>query len=137
MVTALPRYVGSRRPFLAFVYGIAGQKVADAQRASCRDRLEPRDVLPESPDLRSGPEEHAVARDEAARARGLLEQLPPAHRELLLLRVVAGVSADEAGAALGMTAGAVRVAQHRALGRLRELAAWAQPSRAASANPRA
>jgi len=137
VVTALPRYVGSRRPFLSFVYGIAGHKVADAQRASCRDRLEPRDVLPESPDLQSGPEEHAVERDEAARARGLLEQLPPAHRELLLLRVVAGVSADEAGAALGMTAGAVRVAQHRALGRLRELAARAQPSRAASANPRA
>ncbi|HUW16406.1 MAG TPA: sigma factor-like helix-turn-helix DNA-binding protein, partial [Actinomycetes bacterium] len=40
-------------------------------------------------------------------------------RELLLLRVAVGLSAEETGRALGMTPGAVRVAQHRALSRLR------------------
>ena len=60
---------------------------------------------------------------EADTARRLLDLLPPHQRELLLLRVVVGLSAEETGAALGMTPGAVRVAQHRALSRLRTLAA--------------
>ena len=40
-----------------------------------------------------------------------------------LLRVVGGLSAEDTGYVLDMSPGAVRVAQHRALGRLRELAA--------------
>jgi RNA polymerase sigma-70 factor (ECF subfamily) len=48
--------------------------------------------------------------------------LPGHHRELLVLRVLTGLSAEETGAALGMSAGAVRVAQHRALARLRSIA---------------
>jgi len=52
-----------------------------------------------------------------------LERLPSNLRELLLLRVAVGLSAEETGRALGMTPGAVRVAQHRALARLRTYAA--------------
>ena len=52
----------------------------------------------------------------------LLAQLPEHVRELLILRVVTGLSAEETGNVLGMSAGAVRVAQHRALARLRALA---------------
>ena len=48
------------------------------------------------------------------RARDLLDRLPDHQRELVLLRVVAGLSAEETGNVLGMSAGAVRVAQHRA-----------------------
>jgi RNA polymerase sigma-70 factor (ECF subfamily) len=123
VLTALPRYVDQGRPFAAFVYGIAGHKVADAQRAGFRDRSDATDALPERADEAPGPEEAAVVAAETAAAAALLDRLPPAHRELLLLRVVAGLSAEETGAALGMTPGAVRVAQHRALARLRELAA--------------
>ncbi len=50
---------------------------------------------------------------------GLLDKLPEKLREILRLRVVAGMSAEETGRALGMTPGAVRVAQHRALNTLR------------------
>jgi RNA polymerase sigma-70 factor (ECF subfamily) len=53
----------------------------------------------------------------------LLDRLPENLRELLLLRVAVGLSAEETGRALGMTPGAVRVAQHRALSRLRAYAA--------------
>jgi RNA polymerase sigma-70 factor (ECF subfamily) len=123
VLTALPRYVDQGRPFAAFVYGIAGHKVADAQRAGFRDRSDVTDALPERADDSVGPEEAAVAASEAAAAAALLDRLPPAHRELLLLRVVAGLSAEETGAALGMSPGAVRVAQHRALARLRTLSA--------------
>lgn len=122
VLTSLPRYVDQGRPFAAFVYGIAAHKVADAQRAAFRDRSDASETLPDRADEAPSPEDRAIAAAEAAQARALLELLPAAQRELLLLRVVAGLSAEETGAALDMTPGAVRVAQHRALARLRVLA---------------
>lgn len=56
-------------------------------------------------------------------ARALLAHLPAAQRRLLLLRVVGGLSAEDTGYVLDMSPGAVRVVQHRALVRLRALAA--------------
>ena len=49
----------------------------------------------------------------------LLDELPDKQREILILRVVVGMSAEETAEAVGSTAGAVRVAQHRALARLK------------------
>ena len=54
-----------------------------------------------------------------------LARLPAAQRRLLLLRVVGGLSAEDTGYVLDMSPGAVRVAQHPALVRLRTLAAHA------------
>jgi RNA polymerase sigma-70 factor, ECF subfamily len=119
--SALPRYEDRGRPFEAFVFGIAAHKVADAQRQAMRAPV-PTDQLPDTVDDRPGPADQVVKADEAARARDLLDLLPPAQRELLVLRVAVGLSAEETGDVLGMTPGAVRVAQHRALARLRVLA---------------
>ncbi len=81
----------------------------------------PTQDLPDGPDDRPGPEETAVAYIEAEHARALLARLPVHQRELLVLRVLSGMTAEETGDALGMSAGAVRVAQHRALARLRAM----------------
>ena len=119
--SALPRYRDMGRPFASFVFGIAAHKVADALRTAVRLAV-PTEDLPDGPDERPGPEETVVRYIEAERARALLSLLPDNQRELLTLRVVAGLSAQETGNVLGMSAGAVRVAQHRALARLRALA---------------
>ncbi len=121
VVTALPRYRDRGRPFASFVFGIASHKVADARRSAARLAIPVRE-LPDGPDDQPGPEETAVAIVEAQRARALLATLPEQQRELLLARLVRGWSAEETGAALGMSVGAVRVAQHRAVARLRALA---------------
>ena len=121
VLSALPRYRDEGRPFEAFVFGIAAHKVADVQRAASRSPV-PTSDLPDGPDPEPGPEEAAMRRADAERARALLEHLPPSLRELLVLRVAVGLSAEETGRALGMSPGAVRVAQHRALGKLRALA---------------
>ncbi len=121
VITALPGYAALGRPFMAFVFGIASHKVADARRAGYRDHSVPTELIPDQADPTAGPEQMAVATDDARRARTLLEQLPEAQREVLFLRVVAGLTAEETGAALNMSAGAVRVAQHRGLARLRAL----------------
>jgi RNA polymerase sigma-70 factor, ECF subfamily len=118
-ITALPRYKDRGRPFLAFMYGIAAHKVADAHRAAGRDLAYPSESLPERRSTEAGPELRAMQSDSASRMSELLEILPAKQREILILRVVVGLSAEETAAAVGATPGAVRVAQHRALSRLK------------------
>ena len=84
-----------------------------------RNRAEPTDVVPERLDVAAGPEQMAINADSAARMDALLQVLPEKQREILILRVVVGLSAEETAEAVGSTAGAVRVAQHRALSRLK------------------
>ena len=119
-ITAMPRYRDQGRPFLAFVYGIAAHKVADAHRAVARNRAEPTDEVPERPTFEAGPEQMALNVESSAQMNALLQVLPEKQREILILRVVVGLSAEETAVAVGSSAGAVRVAQHRALSRLRE-----------------
>ncbi len=121
VLSALPRYRDEGRPFEAFVIGVAAHKVADVQRAATRTAV-PTAQMPEEPDDAPGPEETALRRSDAEHARRLLSVLPDHLREIVLLRVAVGLSAEETGRALGMTPGAVRVAQHRALARLRAAA---------------
>ncbi len=121
VVSALPRYRDMGRPFASFVFGIASHKVADAVRTAGRLAI-PTEDLPDGPDDGPGPEDVVLAYIEAKRAMALLAKLPVQQRELLVLRIVTGLSAEETGNALGMSAGAVRVAQHRALARLRAIA---------------
>jgi len=123
LLRALPRYRDEGRPFSAYVYAIAANKVVDAQRAAVRDAVvTPVDHIADEPDAARGPEEHAVATDLARRMSDLLDRLPEAQREIVLLRVAFGLPAEEVGQIVGMSPGAVRVAQSRALARLRTLA---------------
>jgi RNA polymerase sigma-70 factor, ECF subfamily len=120
VLTALPSYADHGVPFEAFVYRLASRKVADAQRAHARGPV-PADhaVSPVFDSEVASAETWVVDRDEASRAWAMLETLSERHREVLVLRVGVGLSAAETADALGMTAGSVRVTQHRALTELR------------------
>lgn len=121
VLSALPRYTDRGAPFEAFVYRVAANKVADAQRTYGRAAVVVGDDADGLLDGAVPSAETTVLRsEEAARAWALLEQLPPRMREVMVLRVAVGLSAEETAEALGSTAGAVRVTQHRALTRLRE-----------------
>ena len=119
---ALGRWRPEKR-VVAFVYGIASNKVVDAYRAAGRDRSVPTDGLPDAPDLSPGPEQSAMLGSEVAELRAMLDELPEHHREILVLRLALGLSAVEVAQTVGSTSGAVRVTQHRALTRLREIVA--------------
>lgn len=120
VLKALPGFQDQGRPFLAFVYGIAAHKVADAHRAVARNRSEPVAEVPDAPETQAGPEQRAMQAELSTRMAELLRVLPATQREILVLRVVVGLSAEETAEAVGTTPGAVRVAQHRALSRLRK-----------------
>jgi RNA polymerase sigma-70 factor, ECF subfamily len=116
VLTALPAYRDQGRPFLAFVYGIAAHKVADAHRAAARNREQSTAEVPETTIVESASLQGELTR----RMKQLLDVLPAKQREIVVLRVVVGLSAEETAEAVGSTPGAVRVAQHRALARLRK-----------------
>ena len=124
VLTALPTYREGPRPFLAFVYRIAHHKVADVYRAAAYRREVATEKLPEKAadafgrSLPSAAEGSTV--DFSARMSRLLELLPSVQRDIIILRVVVGLSAEETAAVVGGTPGSVRVAQHRALTRLRK-----------------
>jgi RNA polymerase sigma-70 factor (ECF subfamily) len=122
VLRGLPRYEHRGLPFEAWVYSIAHRKVADAQRSVHRSRDVAFGELPEMTDERPTPEQSAIHDAEVGWATELLDRLPERLREVLILRVATGMSAEATGRTLGMSAGAVRVAQHRALTRLRALA---------------
>ncbi|MFC3455109.1 sigma-70 family RNA polymerase sigma factor [Amycolatopsis speibonae] len=123
VLIALPRYRYRPDRFLAFVLGIAGHKVADFHRRRSR---EPVACVAEVGDgltlwARRDPDE--IERLEHRMQAGvLLARLPMPHRQVLALRFVFGLSAEETAERLGLpSAGAVRAAQFRALARLRAL----------------
>jgi RNA polymerase sigma-70 factor (ECF subfamily) len=126
---ALPTYRQLGRPFLSFVYGIAAHKIADVHRAAARDRSQP---TPETPDIvltDEDPEQITLRRELVERTGNLLRTLTPRQRDILIMRIVLGLSAQETATMVGTTPDAVRVAQHRALNRLRRTV-QRKPSRA-------
>lgn len=100
-----------------WVFGILRHVVLDANRRSYRRRGAV------AIDLETTGEhaEELLAADERAAVRLALARLCDRDRDLLELKVVAGLSSTEVADALGMRPGAVRMAQTRALARLRQL----------------
>lgn len=125
ILRALHSYRDQGKPFSALVFAIAANKVADAKRAAIRaSAVRYTDTTPEKPDTNTpSPEQAAVNADLARRLTGYLEHLPEVQREIVVLRVGVGLTAEEVGTILDMSAAAVRMAQSRALARLRDLAA--------------
>ena len=98
----------------AWLMGIARLVVLEQQRSALRP---PTPSMPLEPV--KGPLDHLVAAERAADVRIAFEKLSSEDQELLELRVVAGLSAAGVGEVLGKKPGAVRMAQTRALTRLR------------------
>lgn len=116
---SMHKYQDQGKPFMAFVYGIAFNKVADAHRSLFRDKTSPTEEIPDSVAPGGTPEDVALDVDGSNQIRELLDVLGDKARDIIILRVFVGLSAEETAEAVGSTPGAVRVAQHRALAKLR------------------
>lgn len=121
VLKAMPSYQDRGHPFSTFVFAVALNKLRD-ERRSARRMPSPTATIPDRPDSRPGPEETLLQHTQDRELMQLLSSLPSTSRDVLLLRVAAGLSTAETAEILGMNAGAVRVAQHRALTRLRQIA---------------
>lgn len=118
VAASLPRFVGDHDALRAWVFTLARRRVIDAYRRAGR---RPTDALVEDSGEAAGdrPEDETVSRLSLevtiARVRKLL---PPDQAQVLVLRVVDGLSVDEVAALTDKSPGNVRVLHHRALHRL-------------------
>ncbi len=76
--------------------------------------------LPEDVADRSAPALPGESADEARRVLAVIQLLPTAYRETLVLRLVEGLTGPQIAERAGLTHGSVRVNLHRGLGLLRE-----------------
>jgi len=121
LVRDLHRFEGSEEAFRGWVFLIARHRLIDEQRRRSR---RPEVVLPSS-DLQSwcsdaDTESEALDNYATDEVRKILAVLTPPQRDVLLLRVVAGLSVDDVATITGKRPGAVRALQHRAVEVLRE-----------------
>lgn len=107
----------------AWMVGICRNVVYETYRAGGRVQVTDPDVLArtDGPSSDAGPAERVLADAEGKGLLAAFARLSPEDQEVLTLRVVAGLDTPEVAAAMGKRAGAVRMAQSRALGRLRVL----------------
>jgi RNA polymerase sigma-70 factor (ECF subfamily) len=104
--------------FDAWMYGIARYVVIDAQR---KMRREAPGIVPDTADPRPLPSDQALQGEDTDEVRAAFAQLNSTDQEVLELRVVANLSVEEVSSVLGRRPGAVRMAQSRALDRLRTI----------------
>lgn len=117
-VAGLHRFRGEGAGFDGWLYGILRHVVLDAQRARQRQVY---DDVPEQVDDAPQPLDRVVQDEDAMRVRTAFARLSPKDQELLELRVVGELSSEHTAAVLGRRPGAVRMAQARALTKLRQM----------------
>lgn len=116
-------FEGDAADLRAWLFGVAHRRVADHWRTKAR---RPRSIpLEEGAEWPAGvltapdPGEMVVdAMSAQSAVRSLVQGLSEEQAEVVLLRVVAGLSVDQVAALLGKRPGAIRVVQHRALRRI-------------------
>jgi RNA polymerase sigma-70 factor (ECF subfamily) len=124
LAARLSRFEGDERDLRKLAFTIAHRRLVDhwrrAGRRRRREELTDPAALPEA--AATDTADVAIDADATASAIATVRrQLTPDQADVLLLRVVAGLSVEEVAQVLGRRPGTVRVLQHRALTRLASL----------------
>ena len=105
-------------PFEAWLYTIARRRIIDQIRSRARhDHSE----LPGDEALSPASNGHEASIVDAMLLRALIARLPETERDVIELRFMEDLNVEQTALRLGKQTGAVRVAQHRALTKLRTM----------------
>ena len=112
-------FAGDEAQFRSWVFTIAHRRLTDERRArGCR----PATTDAALPDWAAGDvEEEALRRLSAERVRTLCAGLAPDQADVLLLRLISGLTVEAVAEVLGKSAGAVKALQRRGLCALRKV----------------
>lgn len=117
---SLPRYQDRGLPFTAWLYRIAHNAVANWMRDRSRRPVVALDAVGGTSSHERQPHEAVEKREEEERLLQAVRRLPTERQELLILKLVEGMSNAEIGAVMGRSEGAVKSLYHRTLVALRE-----------------
>ena len=112
-------FAGDEDRFRSWVFTIAHRRLTDERRArSCRPAITGA-VLPDWP--AGDVEEEALRRLSAERVRTLCAGLAPDQADVLLLRLISGLTVEAIAEVLGKSPGAVKALQRRGICALRKV----------------
>lgn len=120
VIEALERFEWREAPFSAWIFRIAHNAVISQRRKDgARGRSAPltEGLAVDSP----GPEELVESRLALNEIMKAAEKLPDAQRQVIAFRFGAGLSVAETARAMGKGEGNVKVIQHKAINKLREM----------------
>jgi len=110
-------FEGEWHAFRSWIFSIAYRQIVNRYRSPSRhDGSLPRTLVDEN---HLGPDQEVVIREMASEAVAALGVLSEVERDVVLLRVLAGLDTAEVAKAVGKGEGNVRVIQSRALGKVR------------------
>lgn len=115
-------FAGDEEKFRSWIFTIAHSRLIDERRRLSRRPL----VTQEAPDtpvdrLGGDTEQDALDRLSSRRVQALCEGLVPDQRDVLLLRLMAGMTVEAIAESLGKSEGAVKALQRRGLANLRKV----------------
>jgi RNA polymerase sigma-70 factor (ECF subfamily) len=119
---AADRFHGTFSDLRSWLFRIGRNNLIDHRRRQGRATMEaienadPSELVRAAPS--EDPEDMAIARLDRQRLLDAVQRLSSDQREVVLLRLTAGLSSPEIAAIVGKTVGAVKALQHRALGAL-------------------
>ncbi len=124
IMTALARLESLEAPenFQAWLYGVTRRTLAGHRRKAWVKRWVPGATLLDAADPGDSPHRHRELSEVGASVQAVLEKLPAAQREVLVLCIVEERSATEVGELLGLPTGTVKSRLRLARERFRRLA---------------
>ena len=133
-VRDLGRFEGHAGDFRAWIFTIAHHRFLDERRRTKRRPVDPApdEVITERLDP-VDTESEAFRSLSQERVRRIIDGLVPAQREVMLMRILGGLTIDEIARAVGKRPGAIKALQRRAIEAIRRLAAETSTNRAGEA----
>ncbi len=112
-------FEGTEAGFRSWVFTVAHHRIIDERRARRRHPVDPVETVADkaSPDRSAA--DQALDSLMTDRVRDVIDRLAPAQRDVMMLRIVAGMTVPEIAEVLGRTVGGVKALQHRAIASLR------------------
>ncbi len=120
VVRGIAGFTGGEKQFRSWVFVVAHHRILDERRLRGRRPAEPAEHQTlESSAATGNVEDEAIDNLALAELRSVLETLSDDQRDVLLLRIIGGLTLEETAAATGKRVGAVKALQSRGVAAIR------------------